>query len=214
MEKSVSIIIPIFPGDNEAEELLKFLNHHIPEDWEVIVSSPKEKGNRAYALNEGAKKAHGKFLWFLHGDSRLEKEEILALEKAIAEGPDKLHYFKLKFYPESFLMYFNSIGANLRSYLFGCPYGDQSFCIAKERFLILKGFDESLTLGEDLFFVWMAKEKNIRLNQMQGYIRTSNRKYKSQGWFKITVFHNYMFWKLVFLWLVAKIKRAGSRDSS
>ncbi len=214
MEKLISIIIPIFPGDKEADELLNFLNNNIPEHWEVIVSSPKEKENRAYALNEGAKKANGKFLWFLHGDSRFNKEEILLLEKSISEKPEKLHYFKLKFYPESFLMRFNSIGANFRSALLGCPYGDQSFCIAKDQFSILKGFDERLVLGEDLFFVWKAKEKNILLNQIQGYIRTSSRKYKSRGWLNITVFHNYMFWKLVFLWLADKRKKPDSKISN
>ncbi|TGN08475.1 glycosyltransferase [Leptospira ilyithenensis] len=208
MEKLISIIIPIFPGDNEAEELLRFLDNHIPEYWEVIVSSPKEKGSRAYALNEGAKKANGKFLWFLHGDSRITKETIHLLEKSISEKPERLHYFKLKFYPDSILMRFNSIGANLRSYLLGCPYGDQSFCIAKDQFLILQGFDEDIALGEDLFFVWKTKEKSILLNQIRGYIQTSSRKYKSRGWLRITIFHHYMFWKLVFLWLADKGKKA------
>ncbi|WP_411821943.1 hypothetical protein [Leptospira sp. 'Mane'] len=207
MNPLVSIIIPILPGDREAEELLNSLNNIVPENWEVIVSSPKKIINRAFALNEGAKKAKGDFFWFLHGDSRLGQKEIFLLEQSIAKEPKKLHYFKLKFYPDSFLMNLNSIGANLRSSLLDCPYGDQSFCISKDQFDILKGFDANLNLGEDLYFVWSAKAKGIQLNEIQGYIKTSSRKYKSQGWLKITVFHHYMFWKLAYNWLVDRNKK-------
>ncbi|MBM9502755.1 hypothetical protein JWG44_21110 [Leptospira sp. 201903071] len=196
--KTLSVIIPVQEGDPEPESLLREFPHLIPYDWEVIVS-PSTKGNRAKALNSGVGKSQGKFLWFLHGDSRITSETISSLQTAIADSPNALHYYKLQFYPESLRMKINAKGANLRSWILNSPFGDQGLCIRKETFLQLGGFDEKTPYGEDLLFVWNAQENGIRLHRLDSFLKTSDRKYRKNGWWKITLLHQYLFWKLVFL---------------
>ncbi|MBM9578511.1 glycosyltransferase [Leptospira sp. 201903070] len=202
--KTLSVIIPVQEGDSESEPLLRELPHLIPKDWEIIVSTSPEKGNRAKTLNEGVGKSQGEFLWFLHGDSQITSETISFLQNAIATFPNALHYYKLQFYPESLRMKINSNGANFRSWLLNSPFGDQGLCIRKETFLRLGGFDEKTPYGEDLLFVWTSQENGIRLHRINSFLRTSDRKYRKKGWWKITLLHQYLYWKLAFLHFFGK----------
>ncbi|TGL96991.1 glycosyltransferase [Leptospira barantonii] len=196
--KQVSIIIPVLKSDLECKKLLEELPSLIPDDWEIVVSESNGKENRAKTLNEGVRKSKGEFLWFLHGDSRIDSNSISILQKSIIQNPERLHYFKLRFYPNGFLMKINANGANLRSWLLNSPFGDQGLCIRKENFLRSGGFDETTSYGEDLLFVWTAQENGIRLNRLNAYLETSDRKYKKNGWLKITLIHQYLYWKLAF----------------
>ncbi|RHX81617.1 glycosyltransferase [Leptospira yasudae] len=194
--KRVSVIIPVRQGETETASLLKELSPRLPSDWEIIVSQSDRGRNRAQTLNKGAEQSQGEFLWFLHGDSRISSETIPSLKKAISEKPNVLHYFKLRFYPAHRLMKINACGANLRSQILRSPFGDQGLCIQKGTFLSLGGFDESTSYGEDLLFVWKAQQNGIRLNRIPSYLYTSDRKYRKQGWIKITILHQYLYWKL------------------
>ncbi|XDD50847.1 hypothetical protein AB3N59_03355 [Leptospira sp. WS92.C1] len=194
--KTVSVIIPIQEGDTECETLLKELPKILPKEWEIIVSKSTDKVNRAKTLNDGVQKAEGEFLWFLHGDSRLGTNEIQKLKDAVLSHPNRLFYFKLEFYPKSLRMKINSTGANLRSWFFSSPFGDQGLCIRKETFLKLGGFDETALYGEDLLFVWTSQKNGVRLYRIDACLKTSDRKYRKNGWFKITLLHQYLYWKL------------------
>lgn len=188
----VSVILPIRDGETEVEHLLE----NLPKDkFEIILSKSTPLGNRATSLNSGAKQAKGEFLWFLHADTRFSTDSISKLIEAIQNKPNHLHYFRLKFYPKSFMMKFNAIGANIRSKLLGCPYGDQGFCIQKEIFFKIGMYEENVTYGEDHLFVWKARRLGISLNRINSYVYTSDRKYRNGGWFKITCLHQYLFWK-------------------
>ncbi|MCB1191952.1 MAG: glycosyltransferase [Leptospiraceae bacterium] len=191
----LSVVIPIKQGDNESKELLEILPDVLTENCEVVVSSPGKGHNRAYALNRGVEKSSGEFLWFVHGDSRFGKNEVTQLLESIERLPDNLHYFKLRFYPSNFFMSLNSIGANLRSFLIGCPYGDQGLCIKRNIFMKLGGFDETTRYGEDHLFVWKCHQNKIKLNCIDGYIQTSSRKYRNNGWLKTTLLHQFLFFK-------------------
>ncbi|TGM53071.1 glycosyltransferase [Leptospira adleri] len=196
--KIVSVIIPVQEGDSESEILLRELPRLIPEEWEVVISPSSEKENRAKALNSGVKKSQGEFLWFLHGDSRIGTETIQSLQDAISNFPETLHYYKLRFYPKSLRMRINATGANIRSWLLNSPFGDQGLCIRKDIFLRLGGFNEKTPYGEDLLFVWIALENGISLNRIDSFLSTSDRKYKKNGWWKITLLHQFLYWKLAF----------------
>lgn len=47
----------------------------------------------------------------------------------------------------------NAIGANVRSKVFGLPFGDQGFLIRKEVFTNLGGYPVDCYYGEDHLFV-------------------------------------------------------------
>ncbi|MEZ5814266.1 MAG: glycosyl transferase family 2 [Alphaproteobacteria bacterium] len=184
----MSIIIPIAPDETGHKTLLKDLDC---VDAEIIVSS---EGGRAASLNAGAAQARGEFLWFLHADSRVTQENMAILERCLKREPGALHYFFLSFGYGCVAL--NAWGANVRSALFGLPYGDQGLCLSKENFERLGGFPES-EYGEDLLFVRKAKKAGVLLRIVPSKLRSSGRKYHKQGWLKTTLVHQWMLFKLL-----------------
>ena len=154
---------------------------HIP----IIISNK----TRAISLNEGARKANSKYILFLHADSKIENDTIENLINYIkVRNIEEMYYFSLKF-DKGKILKLNSIGANLRSFLFSLPYGDQGFCISRKLFMKTEGFPENVNYGEDLYFVLKLKQMGIRILNNQNYIITSSRKYLNNGWLITTLQH-------------------------
>lgn len=189
---NVSIIIPIAGGETAHENLLKDLESFTKGGGaEIIVSS---EGSRAKSLNAGAAKASREFLWFLHADSRVTQENIDILKRCLKREPEALHYFLLRLgYGRPAL---NAWGANIRSVVFGLPYGDQGFVISKAQFEKIGGYPE-YAYGEDLLFVRKAKKIGVRVAFMPSKLSSSARKYRDQGWLKTTLKHQWMLLKLL-----------------
>jgi hypothetical protein len=186
----VSIIIPVASSETAHDQLLGDLKHL---NNEIIVSS---EGSRAKSLNAGAAQATQAFLWFLHADSRVSADNLTDLAQALEKRPDALHYFDLS-YEENGLPTLNAWGANIRSRLFGLPYGDQGFCISKTLFNKIGGYPENISYGEDLLFVRLSKKSNIKLNRIPSKLLTSARKYNQHGWLKLTVLRQWQMLKLM-----------------
>ena len=186
----ISIIIPIAPGETAHEQLLGDLKNL---DAEIIISS---EGSRAKSLNEGAAKASRTFLWFLHADSRVSADNIMALKQALSMRPNVLHYFDLA-YQEGGLPALNACGANIRSRIFDMPYGDQGFCISKTLFGKTGGYPENVAYGEDLLFVRLAKKSGIKISRIPSKLITSARKYQQLGWMKLTALRQWQMMKLM-----------------
>ncbi len=189
MRKAISIIIPVGANEDALEHLLSDLKDI---DAEII---PSSGDTRAQALNAGAAKAQHNILWFLHADSRISDQNIQSLYKALQHKPNALHYFDLKF-DQKGLPQINSWGANMRSSLFGAPYGDQGFCISKPQFERAGRYPEGLEYGEDLMFVWRARQSGIKLNRIKSTLISSARKYKAHGWLKLTCIYQYKWIKM------------------
>lgn len=185
---SVSVIIPMAAQEPEPTALLD----QLPPEIEIILS---QEAGRAASLNAGAAKAKGAYLWFLHADSSLPDDAWQKLQQAIADKPKALHYFDLAFAGGGWLMKINSWGANMRSRFFGCPFGDQAFCIEKQLFEALGGYPETAPYGEDHLFVWQAHKADVKLNRIAARLITSARKYQQNGWLKTTLLHQYLWLK-------------------
>ena len=185
----LQIVIPKSSQD-DASNLANHLEAlgHTP----IIISNK----TRAISLNEGARKTTSEYVLFLHADSKIEDNTIGDLINYLrvrdAEG---MHYFSLKF-DKGKILRLNSIGANLRSFLFSLPYGDQGFCISRELFIKTGGFPENVNYGEDLYFVLKLKQMEICILNNQNYIITSSRKYFNNGWLITTLQHQ---WKLLLI---------------
>ena len=167
---SLSIVVPIGPGDQSWQDLLKNLGSilstlsmpkvdivlsYCQEDEELFLKQlglfeegksfsietiGSERG-RSNQLNKGAQKAKGEFLWFLHADSSLEESSLVRLYQSLADDPKALHYFNLTFLEDGpFLTCLNEWGARIRSDALKMPFGDQGFCIKKDAFRSLGGF--------------------------------------------------------------------------
>lgn len=186
MLEQISIIIPVHEKEKQLDRLL-FDLEPIKDKLAIIIRS---EGTRAKSLNAGATAATSQFLWFLHADSRVTAKNTQALEQTLHKKPNDLHYFDLAFDKRG-LASINAWGANIRSRLFGTPFGDQGFCISKKQFEKTGGYPEDVPYGEDLMFVWKARQTGIKLNRIPSKLVTSSRKYKTHGWLKLTLLYQW-----------------------
>lgn len=191
----ISVIIPIRRGDQIEAELHDISSQHF-NDIIIIKGKP-----RAQAMNEGAAQASGRYLWFLHADTIIKEKDIQSLKRALKDAPQALFYFDLKFNGPPY-MGLNALGANLRSRLFGWPYGDQALYLSKEQFFKLDGYDETVPYGEDLLLVRKAKKCGIKIKPVGHSILTSHRTYQKHGWLRTSMLYQ---WRLLRL-LMAKVK--------
>lgn len=199
----LSIIIPVSKDDLEWKKLyaeLSFLD--IP--YECIFVSPlnndiksihsswiiSDVEQRAYQMNLGASVAQYDFLWFLHSDSKII-EILPKLEQFLNTiNKDSIYYFDLRFNDsKTVLTKLNELGVFIRCKLLDLPFGDQGLLMSKIIFKKLGNFDESKMVGEDFYFIKLAKNKKIKIISLNNIIYTSARKYNTNGWFKTTCSH-------------------------
>ena len=206
----ISIIIPLGPKEDRVHRLLDDLVI-LSDEAEIILVPcvvntsyqqqllkhsplgnrirwvPASQG-RGIQMNAGAAAARHPFLWFLHADSRLTAETLTALQAALATAPDALHYFHLRFIGgDPRRMGINELGARFRSQILGLPFGDQGFCLHRDRFAEIGGFPEHALYGEDHLLVWSARQAGIRVRCIGVALQTSARKYQQKGWLASTL---------------------------
>ena len=205
MFENISIVIPVHEKEEHLQRLLTDLEPVLGKVEMVLPS----KGTRATSLNAGALSTARPFLWFLHADSRINSHNLEALSQALQKKPDALHYFDLAFAKDGPpQMALNAWGANIRSRLFGTPYGDQGFCIARGHFLRAGCYPEDLPYGEDLMLVWRLRQSGTQLNRIPSNLVTSARKYKERGWLNLTVLYQ---WRWIGMSFPEALKLARAR---
>ena len=208
----LSIIIPLAANETEQHQLLADLRAVRWLQAEILLSpatisittpattpTTNPGSNRGADLNASARTAQGRWLWFLHADSRVIAANLCALASSLKQHPDALHYFDLSFVEEICLrrrLRINALGANLRSRLLSLPFGDQGLCISREQFLRLGGFPENCAYGDDLLFVWRAHQAAIPLRRIASPLLTSGRKYQQQGWLRLTMLYQWRWLRL------------------
>lgn len=204
----LSIIIPIAPGETAWRGLVG----QIPPDWSVVISAaePRPAGlpeaidwcqgpsGRGRQLNAGARRGSSRWLWFVHADSLLEPAAIPRLSAWLEQSHEALGYLDLGFQADGpGLARLNAWGANLRSWLFGLPYGDQGLCLTRSWFDRLGGFREDLERGEDLDLVVRARRAGLKTRRIPARILSSARRYRDQGWLKTSWQHQVKAWQLI-----------------
>lgn len=206
--KDLSIIIPVKDGDDSWKNLYQFFTEHENECEIFFIGNSFEnkqdgnihfiqsKANRAQKLNLGAIRATRQYLWFLHADSEIDENALVAIENSLKKNANTLYYFNLKFIKEKiFFMTLNEWGVYWRCLLFKIPFGDQGFFMKKSLFISLGLYSENAPYGEDHLLIWRAHQRNIALKKVSASIKTSARKYKNNGWLKTTFTHIYLTYK-------------------
>ena len=228
-ELSVSVIIPVGPAETSLVPMLKQL-HALNQAREIIfvfcpdsepliheldsvrqpnIHSLVTGQGRALQMNQAARVSQGDYIWFLHLDSRFSDSQWRVLQQNLLRWPLRLHYFNLSFNADGKgQMWFNSLGANLRSRWLGLPFGDQGFCISQDNFQKLNGYPDHAPYGEDHLFIWRAHQWGIKLNNVGAELTTSARKYAHAGWGRLTLRYQGYWIKQAIpeLWQLLKIK--------
>ncbi len=201
MYDKISIIIPTLNEERCIEKTLKStVSHHTMEaiivdggscdrtvsiarshGAEVIMDSP----SRSVQMNKGALQAKGDILLFLHADTLLpEKFDIQIINclnsPGVAAGAFKLHIESDNF----LLVHFIEPLANIRSRLFGLPYGDQAFFVPAAIFHSIGGFPE-IPIMEDFEFIRKAGKKG-KIATLSSSVSTSSRRWSKLGIIKTT----------------------------
>ena len=97
---------------------------------------------RGVQLNAGASIAGGDTLWFIHADCRLDPLALWEMGRALQDPAVIGGAFELKIdRPTPWLKVIEAT-ANLRSRLFGKPYGDQAMFVRREIFEQVGGFPD------------------------------------------------------------------------
>jgi rSAM/selenodomain-associated transferase 2 len=195
----ISVVIPSL---NEYDNLLRLIEEIYdkagkPAEVEIIISdggsldqSSKfserkdvtflaiNKAQRAHQMNQGAAKATGDVLYFLHADSSLPEKfdskllSYLKSENAVAGS------FRMKFDWNHPVLRFYAFFTRFSHDIF--HGGDASLFIKRSCFEKLGGFNESMDLMEDYDIISRLKELG-KFGILSDYLMTSARKYRSNG---------------------------------
>lgn len=138
------------------------------------VSAPSRGGQ----LARGAAMATRPWLLFIHADTVLS-EGWIAAAKAHISTSERAGYFRLRFDTRGLSPRLVAGWANLRSHLFGLPYGDQALLISAALYRSIGGYPDQ-PLMED---VATARKLRGKLEVLNAEAVTSARKYQDR-WFR------------------------------
>ena len=137
------------------------------------------KPGRGAQLSRAALASRGRWFLFLHADTVLAENWSDAVLRHLQENPDKAGYFDLRFDAKGIKSRLVAGWANLRSRLFGLPYGDQGLLISAQLYKNIGGY-QSIPLMED---VDIARRLSKRLAPLNHVVVTSAIRYQRDGWF-------------------------------
>lgn len=136
------------------------------------------KPSRGGQLRDGAEAARGDWFLFLHADTVLKPGWADAFEDHFPTG--KAGYGKLRFDRTHLRARLTAGWANLRSAVFGLPYGDQGLLIPRKLYDAVGGYPDQL-LMED---VALVRALGADVISMPVVAVTSAAKYEQSGWIR------------------------------
>ena len=196
MPAHLSIVIPVLNAGDALPGLLDSLLPGVAQGVirEVIVSDGgssdatlqmardagceivKGSAGRGGQLCRGADVARGDWLMFLHADTRLPPGWAGAVCTHL--DPEQAAYFRLAFRSDAVMARVTAAWANLRSRLFGLPYGDQGMLISRALYDAVGGYAD-MPLMED---VALARQLRGRMVMLAETVTTDGRRYEQGGW--------------------------------
>ncbi len=141
----------------------------------IVVAGPKGRGGQ---IARGIEAAGAQWLLLLHADTQLSDDWLAAVERHMAQNPDKAGWFRLRFRAKGLAPRLVETGANLRARHFGLPYGDQALFLHRDTLRAAGGMP-TLPLMED---VALARRLKGRLSALDAEASTSAERYLAEGW--------------------------------
>ncbi len=132
---------------------------------------------RSRQMNSGVALARGEILYFLHADTLPPETFIDDIRSAVASGK-KAGCFRMDFDDDNPIMAL--YGWCTRFPLMLCRGGDQSLFLEHSLFTAIEGFDENLTIMEDIDIIARIKCR-MPFHIIEHYVTTSSRKFHDNG---------------------------------
>lgn len=158
--------------DGESEDEIQDIASQIGAKFATV---PPSRGGQ---LAAGAAMANRPWLLFIHADTVLSEGWLLAVQAQLST-PNKAGYFRLRFNANGLPPRLVAGWANLRSRLFGLPYGDQALLISATLYKQVGGHPDQ-PLMEDVALARALKRKLVIL---EADAVTSAAKYEGR-WFR------------------------------
>ncbi|MBY6138983.1 TIGR04283 family arsenosugar biosynthesis glycosyltransferase [Leisingera daeponensis] len=142
---------------------------------EWISGAPSRGGQ----LRRGCAAAQGEWLLVLHADTHLEPGWAAAVSRHLQEGQGAAACFRLRFRARGLMPAWVAGWANLRSRLFGLPYGDQGLLIRRADYEAAGGYPDQ-PLMEDVALA----QRLSGLTMLPAAALTSAARYQRAGWLR------------------------------
>jgi rSAM/selenodomain-associated transferase 2 len=201
-----SVQVVVVDGGDRRDTASDALRERHPEiEW---IRSARGRGVQ---MNAGAKRARGRWLVFLHADTRLGAGWLDLLRRL--DGHPAIVGGSFRFALDSGSRWARWIerGVRLRVRLFDLAYGDQALFARRDVFAQLGGYLE-LPLMEDVDFVRRLRRRG-RLEHADIPALTSARRWERDGWIRRTVENIALILLFLAGWSPARLARRYHRQS-
>lgn len=142
----------------------------------LITGAPSRGGQLARA----GRLVQGRWMLVLHADTRLDPGWSEAVTHHLRAGDGRAGAFALAFAARGIMPTWVAGWANLRSRVFGLPYGDQGLLISRADYDAAGGYADQ-PLMEDVALVRALKQRPVLL---PGRAVTSAARYRRAGWLR------------------------------
>jgi hypothetical protein len=149
-------------------------------------------------MNQGAQRARGRILWFLHADTRIDQTCLDLIRQAFLEvGPRLCGAFDLTIDAGAGIFRIIESVASWRSRVTGVPYGDQAVFMTRRAFETAGGFPD-IPIMEDVAMMGRLRKRGMTPHIFRHRVVTSGRRWRAQG----TVYTTLRNWLLITLFLL------------
>jgi rSAM/selenodomain-associated transferase 2 len=167
-----SFEIIIVDGDSHSGTINAVRDNNV-----ICITSPKGRGHQ---MNNGAAKARGEILIFLHADTILPDNALGKISMALQDTDYVGGAFDLKIDSDRLFLKYISVRTSLRSHCNRIPYGDQAIFIRKKYFDQIGGFKE-IPLMEDVDLMRRIKKDGKKIIILPDKVTTSARRWENDG---------------------------------
>lgn len=143
----------------------------------TIVKGPASRGGQ---LRRGVEAAKGNWILVLHADTVLGAGWTQAVQAHLESSDDKAAWFQLAFRARGIDARWVAGWANLRSSLFGLPYGDQGLLVSRRMYQQVGGYPDQ-PLMEDVALVRALKGQ---LTGLPATATTGAERFQRKGWLR------------------------------
>lgn len=154
----------------------------VAEENEAMVISCKQ-ASRAHQMNEGAKRATGSILYFVHADAKPPRTFAKDLIHFLDKGND-FGCYRFKFESKNPLLAVNSFFTRFK--VLWCRGGDQTLFIKKNVFDLNGGFNEEYVVMED-FELIKRLWKKYKFGIIPKSVLVSDRKYEDNSYWQVNM---------------------------